>query len=151
LPKKDLFEASAVCREVGPSELEETSAKAKSITVSDALECEQRQAQLKQLGWQTVDLASGVLSKAEKHDWANQVLQSDPEASRIHAAKILGLGASEAAEDAWWRGARVSRQDAAIVLIGLGIACANPAAAIAEWDGIGKQHDSCPSDQLWRS
>ena len=93
---------------------------------------------------------SGVLSPAEKHDWAKQVLQSDPEASRIHACKILGLGVSEAAEDAWWRDARVSMQDAAIVLVGFGIACASPAAAIAEWDGTGQHYDSCPSDQLWR-
>ena len=62
----------------------------------------------------------------------------------------MGLGGSEAAEDAWWGGARVSRQDAAIVLAGLGIACASPAAAIAEWDSTGQHYDSCPSDQLWR-
>ena len=48
-----------------------------------------------------MDPVSGVLSPAEKHDWAKQVLQSDPEASRIHASKILGLGVSEPAEDAW--------------------------------------------------
>ena len=97
-----------------------------------------------------VDPASGVLSPAEKHDWTKQVLQSGTEASRIHACRISSLSTSEAAEDAWWRGARVSRQDAAIVLVGLGIACASPAAAIAEWDGTGQHYDSCPSDQLWR-
>jgi len=97
-----------------------------------------------------VDPVSSVLSPAEKRDWAKQVLQSDPEASRIHAGKILSLSTPEAAEDAWWRGARVSRQDATIVLVGLGVTCASPAAAIAEWDGTGQHYDSCPSDQLWR-
>ena len=78
------------------------------------------------------------------------MLQSDPEASRRHASKILGLGSAGPAEDAWWRGARVSRQDAAIVLVGLRVACTSPATAIAEWDGTGWHYESCPSDQLWR-
>jgi hypothetical protein len=138
------------CGEVVSGEFNEESAKSKSVKVSDALECKQRQAQLNQLGWQLVDPVSRVLSPAEKHDWAKQVLQSDPEASRIHTCKILSLSTSEAAEAAWWRGARVSRQEAAIVLVGLGIACASPVAAITEWDGTGQHHDSCPSDQLWR-
>ena len=87
------------------------------------------------MGRQVVDPVLGVWSSHQKHDWAKQVLQSDPEASRRHAYKILGLGSAKPAEDAWWRGARVSMQDAAIVLLGLGVACASPAAAISEWDG----------------
>ena len=62
------------CGEVVSGEFDEESAKSKSVKVSDALECEQRQAQLEQLGWQLVDPVSGVLSPAEKRDWAKHVL-----------------------------------------------------------------------------
>ena len=149
-PKRTQLKSAVVQGEIVSSDFDEESAKSKSVNVSDVLECEHHQTHLPQLGWQVVDPVSGVLSPAEKHDWAKHVLLSDPKASRIHASKILGLGVIEPAEDAWWRGARVSRQDAAIVLVDLGIACDSPAAAIAEWDGIGQHYESCPSDQLWR-
>ena len=102
------------------------------------------------MGWQVVDPVLGVLSSHQKHDWATQILQSDPEASRRHVYKILGLGSAEPAQDAWWRGARASRQDAATLLLGSGVARASLAAAISEWDGTGQHYESCPSDQLWR-
>ena len=144
------MKAAVVLSTVGRLACNEESARSRSRSVADVLESKQRRAQLAQIGCQVVDPVLGVLSSHQKHDLAKQVLQSDHEAGRRHASKILGLGSAETTEDAWWRASRVSRQDAAIVLVGLGVACASPVAAISEWDGTGRHYESCPSDQLWR-
>ena len=123
----------------------------KGCECASILEVERRQSQLASLGWQVMEPASGTLSDQQKLDWAQRVLQSDPEEDLRQAARVLGPEQSpDTIEFGWWRGSRVSRHDAAIVLVGLNAARGSAEATLALWDGGSDSWRSAPSDELWR-
>ena len=104
----------------------------KGCEFASMLEVEQRQAQLASLGWQMMDPVSGTLSDQQKLDWAQRVLQSDPEEGLRQTVRVLGAEQSpDAIEFGWWRGSRVNRHDATVVLVGFGAAQGSAEAALS--------------------
>jgi hypothetical protein len=156
LPEPSQFErppelASVHCSRVITGDGGDEGGRPKSEVVTDILEACDRRLQLARIGWQVLDPETGVLSGRQKQEWAQQVLQSDPELDRRHAGTILGSHESDTSEGAWWRGARVSKADAVVALIGLVGRSTCSAEAVAEWDGTNQKWDSCPSDRQWRT